>query len=447
MNSTKQQGNNWLSLSYWVFVGLLAYMPLHIFVSTWLGTSFGILEQARIVKDVVMVIGFAVALTLSVKKPWFRGLLKDRLVILIIAYGALTLLIAIIKDTDKDAEILGFVYNTRFLVFFLYAILLAKLSNVRKLTKDSLLAVFGSALIVLVFGLLQYTVMPNNFLENFGYKRSNGVLPAFFIDEKPDLERIMSTVRDPNSYGSYLIIIGSMALALLLKKKAYRNIALGFSALTILNLIFTFSRSAWIGFFISIIFLLAISMTKKLSKKQMKTGIIAGISVALLASVVLAASWNSYFVQNVIFHADQNTVLEDPNELRIRFFKESISDIAADPIGSGPGTAGLASIRNNVQGTELNENYYLQIASEVGIGGLLLFISILIMVGLRLFRLAPSNWIALALFASFMGIAFTNLLVHIWSNEAVAYTWWGMVGIVLIWNRAGNTDNKKSLKN
>lgn len=442
MNAPKQQKNIFLSISYWIFAGLLAYMPLHIFISTWLGTSFGILEPARIAKDILMIFGFIVALALSVDKDWFKDLIKDKLVIIILSYGALTLLMALIKNTDKDAEILGVVYNTRFLVFFLYAILLSKLSNVGKLTKDSLLAFFGSALIVLVFGLLQYTVMPNNFLENFGYARNNGVLPVFFIDEKPDLERIMSTVRDPNSYGSYLIIISSLAVSLLAKKKKYRNIALGFLALTSLNLIFTFSRSAWIGFLISLVVLFSMSTLKKLSKKQIKLGVITGFSIILLLTAVLAASWNSYFVQNVIFHADQSTVLEDPNELRLRFIKESISDIADEPLGSGPGTAGLASIRNNVQGTELNENYYLQIASEVGIIGLLLFMSILVMVGLRLFGFAPSNWIALALFASFMGIAFTNLLVHIWSNEVVAYTWWGIAGIFL--SKSLNVTNKKS---
>jgi hypothetical protein len=138
---------------------------------------------------------------------------------------------------------------------------------------------------------------------------------------------------------------------------------------------------------------------------------------------------DSYFVQNVIFHADKNTVLEDPNELRTRFWKESVQDIATEPEGSGPGTAGLVSIRNDIQGVELNENYYLQIASEVGIIGIMLFLAILGTVAHRLHMIKTP--LAAAILASFAGLVLTNFLVHIWSNEAVAYTWWGLAGIVI----------------
>ena len=90
----------------------------------------------------------------------------------------------------------------------------------------------------------------------------------------------------------------------------------------------------------------------------------------------------------------------------------------------------LASIRNNTQGTILNENYYLQIGTEVGIFGLGLFLAILFVVARRLYWLR-SNPLALALLASFVGLAVTNLLVHIWSNEAVAYTWWGLAALTI----------------
>lgn len=406
-------------------------MPLHIFLSTWFGSAFSLLEPARVLKDLVMVIGFLLALGLSYRKKWFREITKNKLIWLIAGYGLLTLILALLRKTDQDAEILGVVYNTRFLVFFIYAVLLSNLNAKNKLRKDVLVAVLGSALAALVFGLIQYTMMPNSFLEHFGYMRGNGVLPAFFIDDKPDLERIMSTLRDPNSYGSYLIIIGSLAGTLLLKKKTYRNIAIGFLSLMLLNLIFTFSRSAWIGFVVSVLVVLAVVFGRGVFRvRKRKVSLILAL-MCLAFGVVLAVSWNSYFVQNVIFHADKSTVLEDPNELRIRFWKESVREVVSDPIGSGPGTAGLASIRNNVQGTELNENYYLQVASEVGVIGLILFVSVLVLVVLKLFNLVQSDWLALALLASFAGLLVTNFLVHIWSNEAVAYTWWGLAGIVI----------------
>ncbi len=445
MSNKKQDNSIVLSISRWIFLGLLAYMPLHIFISTWIGSSFGILETLRVLKDIVMIFGFALALFASSKNYWFKRLIKDKLVLLIIFYGLLTLILALFRPTDMDAEILGVVYNTRFLVFFLYALLLSQLIDRKKLIKNAITAVLASSLVVLTFGLIQYTVLPNSALEHVGYTRSNGVLPVFLIDDKPDLERVMSTIRDPNSYGSYLIIIISLALVLLLKKPRFKQLALGFIALGVLNLVFTFSRSAWIGSIVSVLLILAYNFRSKLEQKVLKKLIILLSVGSLLFISVLALSWNSYFVQNVVFHADQSTVLEDPNELRIRFWKESISSVAENPVGSGPGTAGLTSIRNNVQGTELNENYYLQIASEVGVIGVGLFLAIIGFVGYRLYRLADSDWLALALLASLAGLMITNFLVHIWSNEAVAYTWWALAGIVLL-GRLNASPKKRNSK-
>lgn len=423
---------SWLArVGRWVFIGLLAYMPLHIFLSTWIGTSLQVLELTRILKDVVLIVGFGTTLLVAWNKPWFKGIWRDKLVVLILVYGALTLLLALLRPTDLDAEILGVVYNTRFLIFFLYGLLLVNLSP-NKLRRHALVAVLGSALIVLCFGIIQYTVLPNSALSHVGYARQNGVLPAFFIDDKPDLERIMSTLRDPNSFGSYVIIIGSLALALILRRKKEQKLAVGFMLLSVLCLWQSFSRSAWIGFIVAILTGLAVNLSKiKLPKKNLQgiAGVLAGLVLIVLG--VTYISKDTYFVKNVVFHADESTVLEDPNELRIRFWKESLQNVAQDPLGSGPGTAGLASIRNNIQGTELNENYYLQIASEVGVVGIGLFFAILAVTGLRMLKLTQKDWLALALFASFTGLLITNFLVHIWSNEAVAYTWWGLAGIVL----------------
>src|SRR5690606_37362463 len=91
---------------------------------------------------------------------------------------------------------------------------------------------------------------------------------------------------------------------------------------------------------------------------------------------------------------------------------------------------GIVSIRNDKQGVVLNENYYLQILYEVGIVGLVLFIAILAVVAVRLYR--RRSTFALALLAAFIGLAATNFLVHIWSVEALAYTWWGLAGLAVI---------------
>lgn len=409
-------------------------MPLHIFLSTWLGTSFGILEFTKIFKDIVLVIGFLLAFVASVRQPWFKSLLKDKLVWLIGDYAALTLLLAIIKPNDQDAELLGVVYNLRFLLFFLYGWLLARLFEPQQIVKTATKLVLAVGVVVLLFGVVQYTLLPDNALTSVGYSRANGVLPAFFIDNKPDLERVMSTVRDPNSLGSYIIIIISIALSyfLLSKNKNVKQVALGLLLLGTLCLYFTFSRSAWLGMFVALAVLAALILKENNKLRLNKKYIIAAFVTAVIGLASVYALRDTYLVQNIIFHSDEQTVLEDPNELRIRFWQESVAAAVLQPGGFGPGTAGLASIRNEKQGTILNENYYLQILYEVGMLGLILFIAILIYVAVRLYRVSHTSPLVLALLASLAGLMLTNFLVHIWTNEAVAYTWWGLTGLSII---------------
>lgn len=428
------------TIALYTFIGLLAYMPLHIFLSTWFGTSFNILEATKILKDIVLVVGFACAFGASIGTSWLVPLFRRKIVLLIAAFATLTILLALLKPTDGDAEILGVVYNLRFFLIFIYALLLGNLFDLHLIRRYAVKAVVIVGVFVALIGVIQYIVLPDTILEHFGYSRANGVLPAFFIDDKPDLERVMATLRDPNSFGSYLILIGSLLAALWLKVRN-RDLKIMFSGAGLmvgLSLLFTFSRSAWMGAIVAtgvfgIVYVLRNQSVIKTVQAQRKWFLVAFVAVLVLAGGMFAAK-DSYFVQNVIFHADEATVLEDPNELRLRFWSESIQSAIEQPLGYGPGTAGLASIRNNVQGTILNENYYLQILHEVGIIGLLLFLAIIAATAWLLYGtfIKSDNLIALALLAALAGLAVTNFLVHIWSSEAVAYTFWALAGLYVI---------------
>lgn len=413
----------------YIFYGLLAYAPLHIFISILIGANFGGLTLLKVLKDIICLAGFIAVLTSSYSKPWFKSWLSNKLVITIITYGMLTIGLALIRPTDSRAEAIGVTYNLRFLIFFLYGWLLVKHFDPNIVWEKSKKIVLTSSALVIFFGLVQYFILPNNSLTHIGYSRANGVLPAFFIDDKPNLERVMSTLRDPNSLGSYLIIIFSLGIASIYKKK--NIITYVFIAATVLCLILTFSRSALIGLVLTVIVFVSLLIKQRLETnlKLLKRAGALTLATMIFLSLVFVAARKTYFVQNVVFHADQSTVLTDPNQLRVQFTKESIDQIIHHPLGSGPGTAGLASIQNRIQGTHLNEDYYLQIGEEVGLVGLVIF---LLIIGLISFKLWQINDIdSVALLAALAGLMLTNLLVHIWSNEAVAYTWWGLAGILM----------------
>ena len=426
------------TVSKYIFLGLLAYMPVHIFLSTIIGVNVGWLDLMKALKDIVLMFGFCLVAFASIRQPWFTAWLKNSLTVVIIVYVLVTGFLALVRPTDIDAEILGVVYNTRFLVFFLYASLLQHHFNSKKLQKAAVKTVLVVASCVVGFGIVQYAVLPDDALRNLGFTRENGVFPAFFIDDKPDLERVMSTVRDPNSLGSYLIVIIPLIVASFYQaRQKQKKWWLVYLLASFVCMYVTFSRSAWLGLVASLAVFAGLSAYKRqrirISNNTKRTALITGLVGFIVVAGLLFVGRDSYYVQNVILHSDESTVQEDPNELRIRFWQESVQSISDQPLGSGPGTAGLASIRNNIQGTQLNENYYLQIATEVGFIGISLFILILIIPGIRLYHLARENIYALALFASFVGLIITNFLVHIWSNEAVAYTWWGLAGLFIIY--------------
>lgn len=450
-SNIKYQVSSIEKVSLWTFFVLLAYVPFHILLSTWFGSYFHILEATKVFKDVLLFVGTLTALIAATDKPGFKALFRDKILWLIGFYALLTLIMAAFKKTDGDAEALAIVYNLRFLLFFFYAMLLSLSFKADWMLHYAVRVVLGAGLAVLVFGIIQYLWLPNDALTHIGYSRANGVLPAFFIDNKPDLERAMSTLRDPNSFGSYILIIGALALTyyLRVKNKDLKNALLGYLALCLLGLAFSYSRGAWVGAVFTILavgYLEFMRRGKRVDASANKLWIAAAAIAGVLLLGGVYAARDSYLVKNIVFHADESTVLEDPNELRVRFVQESLESAVDNPIGYGPGTAGLASIRNNVQGVVLNENYYLQILHEVGVLGVGLFLAILFIAAKRLYEMANGNTVAAALLASFVGLAVTNLLVHIWSNETIAYTWWGLAGLVIaLWGNSNNKNRKKKL--
>src|SRR5690606_24194838 len=125
----KKPTSIWQKISLWLFFGLLAYMPLHILLSTWLGTSFGVLEFAKVAKELVLLGGAGLALVIGLRRGIVRQLLLDKLIWLLVAFSLLNVGLALWRPTDPDAELLGLAYTVRFLVYFVWAVILTKLYN------------------------------------------------------------------------------------------------------------------------------------------------------------------------------------------------------------------------------------------------------------------------------------------------------------------------------
>lgn len=412
-------------------MALLIYMPFHIFLSQWLSTITGGLEAWKGAKDGFTFVLLLVSLALVIGHTKYRDQkLYWTMFALSIAYFSLHITTYFLnKDTSTNIAALATAYNCRLMAYALIGwsavILTPELINPRKLIKLILII----STIVCLIGLIQYA-LPKDLMTHFGYSIERGVKPNFFIDDKPDLPRIMSTLRDPNSLAAYLVIPITLIWAVILqiKRRDRYTLLFGLLGLHLLTLLLTFSRSGLAGVMISL-FVIAILIKKDLVIKVFNKYwmlIIIGILVVISGAFVLR---DQYFVQNVIFHSDETTVAElDSNDLHASLAQIGLEGIIDQPIGHGPGTAGIVSIQNP-NGGVLTENYYIQIGYEVGIAGLLLFLMIISTIYRQL--LSNKIFISKTLVASFWAFLIINMLLHSWTNEAVAAQWWLLAGMAI----------------
>jgi len=341
------------------------------------------------------------------------------------------------RGDDTYSAIVGSVYNTRLLGYLLLGYLVGSARQGKRYLQYLLTATVLIASLVALFGVAQY-FLPSDLLTHVGYSLERGVKPLFFIDDKPDLPRVMSTLKDPNSLGAYLILPILLTGYAFMKKsintsvfaRTFRREVLGgMLGVQILALLLTFSRGALLGLLFSAVILLCIVKGKQILTLSKQFWYIPVVSIIILVSLFVTFQ-NSYFVQNVIFHADESTVLENPNELRITFLRQTTEKVAEEPLGYGPGSAGLVAI-SNPKGGVLTENYYLQIAYEVGWLGLALFVAILSIIGYQLSIMSRKSTVATILLSALAGYLFYSLLIHLWSNEALALQWWLITGAVM----------------
>jgi hypothetical protein len=414
-------------------------MPLHVFIAQSASLVTGGIGAWKAAKDILVVLLVPALLLLAAKKHLFKKEYKWHF-ILGATYVLLHLLFVVFDSRDDTySAIVGSVYNTRLLIYLLLGLVVGSLARADEYRKKLLTAAVLIAGVVAMFGVAQY-FLPKDILTHVGYSLERGVKPMFFIDDKPDLPRVMSTLKDPNSLGAYLIL-PLVVTGLALLKKGYNErlfsrpfrqgtlIAL-FGIMTV-ALLMTFSRGALLGTGIATAVAILSIVTGQRVFGFIKKYKIILLALSVFIAIFVSQIWHTYTFQNVVFHADQSTVLEDPNELRVTLTQEAVSEIVDKPQGYGPGTAGLVSI-NNPKGGQLTENYYLQIAHEVGWLGFALFSSIFVLVLIRLMKHVRSHPIAAALFASGLAYGFYSLLIHLWSNEAVALQWWLLAGIALV---------------
>lgn len=412
----------------WLIALILILLPFHAFLTVWLSSAVGHYTLLRLWKEFLLAIITAGAIyILAVDKPLRKKLLTSWPARLIGIYSLLFVVWGIVAlsrdDVTAKAMWYGLLVNLRFLVFFLAVwVLAAKSDLLSRKWKKFLLA---PAILVSAFAVLQYLVLPYDFLRHFGYGPST-ISPYETINHNINHIRVASTLRGANPLGAYLIIPLSVLAISLIKSKTERKAGYILGVGFLLALIFSFSRSAWIGAGLSLLILVWVSLKKRRAKKMVALGLAVLVILGGLMAVVLR---NNTTFENSFLHTDHTAqVLDNSNQGHAAAFKTAAKDIIRQPLGRGVGTAGPESVYNDT--VRVAENYFLQIGQEAGVLGMALFIAICAVVAKQLWG-RKSDPLALALFASLVGITFVNLLSHAWTDDTLAYIWWGLAGVAI----------------
>lgn len=407
-----------------IFGGIVLHAPFSVAMSVLL-PQFELLFKSW--KEILLAIAAILLVVIVCRERKWRYIYKDRLLQVIGVYIALHLLLLLPFWQGLTASAAGLMIDLRYLVFFVLVYVGLRLyPSYRSLFVK--VGVAGAA-IVLIFALLQVFVLPPDALKYIGYSRDT-IVSYLTVDQNPDYVRINSTLRGPNPVGAYAVITLACLAAAFVKRKIPRDrwsitLMCLLSVGGVVALWASYSRSALVAGVLAVMLVVLLTIGRRLSRR---TWIISFIILGGLIGGFLAVRETS-FVSHVLLHENpQGGSAISSNDGHIESLETGTSRLLTQPLGAGVGSTGSASLYGD--NPLIIENQYLFIAHETGWIGLLLFIAISIMVLLRLWR-HRSDWLALGIFTSGIGLMAIGLLLPVWVDDTVSIVWWGLAAIVL----------------
>jgi O-antigen ligase len=201
------------------------------------------------------------------------------------------------------------------------------------------------------------------------------------------------------------------------------------------GIVVSYSRSAWLGAAIGLlVILLALVKSKRVLLAIVIGLVVIGTSAAFVSIGSLKHSDLSYYL---LHESDNPQFSSNSTTQHGTASSQALSTLKQHPWGFGLGSSGPASFHGGV--ANIPENYYLQVALETGIIGLLAFLGIIVLIGWRLFKDRQQSLIALALFGALVGLSIENLFLHGWADSSTAFVFWILAGAYIGSRRGGET--------
>lgn len=322
----------------------------------------------------------------------------------------------------------GFLKTVTYLGFYISVI------NYLKDNKDKIKWIF------IAFALCGFYETIFAFLQNFGaVEEISGWQDISHLNPEEVMTRVYGTLKpyNPNLFGGYMlsIIPASIVLPFINKKLTVPSIIVG--ALSLIALILTGCRGAYIGLFFEILILLALSYKfLKPELKKLYTTLVsfAGILISLI--VMSTASLRARIFSIFAMRSDSS------NSFRFNVY-HSCLDMFKDNwlLGIGCGNQNFREIYGLYMKTGFDAlsayNIYLETAVESGIFALIsfvAFIGICIAEALKFIFSAKTleKVLVLSALLSIIGILTHGMVDTVFFRPQIQFTFWIMIGIIQV---------------
>ncbi len=289
-------------------------------------------------------------------------------------------------------------YIGEFLKYLIIFLVTLEVFKQKKQQEKLFISFLISSTIFIIYGLYQFLILENG-------------------------SRLHSTLNNPNPAGTYLMICSILGISLLLINKSKFGNLFGFfySIFSLIALVYTYSRGAWLGFLSSSLILIYYAY-----KKKFNYNLVVIITLLIIISIIL-------FLPGKVIDRFESIIDFESSSIQQRFLQYStgLKIFMDNPIlGVGPGQFPLVYIKYktpNAREFEHIHNLYLHLLVELGLSG---FISLMIFSKIYFEcikkRIGNSSWYDFFMIGIFIGIGIHNMF-----DVTFLYSQIGLLFIIL----------------
>lgn len=356
--------------------------------------------------------------------------------VLVLFFIGLTAMYVFYPGTLEGNSFFNRFNGFRFDAFFLLAYFVGRgLPLERRHVRWLVLALIPTAVAVAIVAVLQWALPgPSraffNMLNYDEFMRQLGASGELFRTRElsgMEVPRVSSLVTGDLTLSYYQMFMIPFAAGLFFAaRKPLEQV--GGAALLLAMLavvVLTVTRSAIIASFVA---LLAVTLVGRGTGKMTA---LSGVVVALALGFLLASGLTPTAIAS-LGSPEEGSAQEHADRITT-----SMSLLEEDPIGRGLATAGPLAQRELLQGGFTNESWYLQIATEIGIVGALLFAAALTAAVVAAFVSSTKvrdPWLhALTIGCAGSGLGFlmVGVVLHVWEFSSLSALFWLMTGVAV----------------